>query len=127
MLKIHTLPPTGGDTIVSGLRNLIMSRSLLSGIFLTVGKVCFPAVGIMILRTLTVRCSGYAAYDKLSPAYQKFLEGLTAVHIGDGFVKVNPLTSSLECGRNIELFSSRRKEVFLCRRTEDRLKTMAKT
>jgi hypothetical protein len=32
--------------------------------------------------------SGYEAYDKLSPTYQKFLEGLTAVHDGSGFIKV---------------------------------------
>ncbi|KAJ7226980.1 hypothetical protein GGX14DRAFT_417796 [Mycena pura] len=29
--------------------------------------------------------NGYEAYDKLSPAYQKFLEGLTAVHDASGF------------------------------------------
>jgi hypothetical protein len=32
--------------------------------------------------------SGYEAYDKLSPTYKKFLEGLTAVHDGSGFIKV---------------------------------------
>lgn len=41
MLKIHTLPPTGGDTLWA---------------------------------------SGYEIYDRLSPAMQKFLEGLTATH-----------------------------------------------
>lgn len=41
ILKIHTLPKSGGDTLWA---------------------------------------SAYEAYDKLSPAYQKFLEGLTAVH-----------------------------------------------
>ncbi|KAG6908137.1 hypothetical protein DXG01_005965 [Tephrocybe rancida] len=30
--------------------------------------------------------SGYEAYDRLSPAYAKFLEGLTAKHHGDGFI-----------------------------------------
>ncbi|CAK5263300.1 unnamed protein product [Mycena citricolor] len=33
----------------------------------------------------TLWASGYEAYDKLSPAYQKFLEGLTALHDGAGF------------------------------------------
>ncbi|TFK38385.1 hypothetical protein BDQ12DRAFT_698593 [Crucibulum laeve] len=46
ILKIHTLPPIGGDTLWA---------------------------------------SGYEAYDRLSPAYQKFLEGLTAVHDGNFF------------------------------------------
>ncbi|KAM0321564.1 hypothetical protein ACHAQA_010054 [Verticillium albo-atrum] len=41
MLKIHTLPPTGGDTLWA---------------------------------------SGYEIYDRLSPAMQVFLEGLTATH-----------------------------------------------
>ena len=41
MLKIHTLPATGGDTLWT---------------------------------------SGYEVYDRLSPAMQKFLEGLTATH-----------------------------------------------
>jgi sulfonate dioxygenase len=43
LLKIDTLPPTGGDTLWA---------------------------------------SGYSAYDRLSPAFQKFLEGLEAVHSG---------------------------------------------
>jgi alpha-ketoglutarate-dependent taurine dioxygenase len=34
----------------------------------------------------TLWASAYEAYDRLSPAYQKFLEGLTATHAGDGFV-----------------------------------------
>ncbi|KZS95175.1 taurine catabolism dioxygenase [Sistotremastrum niveocremeum HHB9708] len=46
MLKIHTLPGVGGDTLWA---------------------------------------SGYDAYDRLSPAFQKFLEGLTAVHNADFF------------------------------------------
>ncbi|KAF7329155.1 Taurine catabolism dioxygenase [Mycena kentingensis (nom. inval.)] len=46
ILKMHTLPPVGGDTLWA---------------------------------------SAYEAYDKLSPAYQKFLEGLTALHDGGGF------------------------------------------
>ncbi|KAJ6502074.1 hypothetical protein C8R45DRAFT_608413 [Mycena sanguinolenta] len=48
ILKMHTLPAVGGDTLWA---------------------------------------SGYEAYDKLSPAYQKFLEGLTALHDGSGFVE----------------------------------------
>ncbi|KXN91354.1 Putative alpha-ketoglutarate-dependent sulfonate dioxygenase [Leucoagaricus sp. SymC.cos] len=46
ILKLHTLPPVGGDTLWA---------------------------------------SGYEAYDRLSPPYQKFLEGLTATHDGDVF------------------------------------------
>jgi len=46
ILKIHTLPQTGGDTLWA---------------------------------------SAYEAYDRLSPAYQKFLEGLTAVHSAQRF------------------------------------------
>jgi alpha-ketoglutarate-dependent taurine dioxygenase len=46
MLKVHTLPETGGDTLWA---------------------------------------SAYEAYDRLSPAYQKFLEGLTATHDGNAF------------------------------------------
>ncbi|CAO3661840.1 unnamed protein product [Rhizopus stolonifer] len=45
LLKIDTLPYSGGDTLWS---------------------------------------SGYTAYDRLSPAFQKFLEGLQAVHSGQG-------------------------------------------
>lgn len=47
LLKIDTLPYSGGDTLWS---------------------------------------SGYTAYDRLSPAFQKFLEGLQAVHSGQGQV-----------------------------------------
>ncbi|KAJ3570708.1 hypothetical protein NP233_g4232 [Leucocoprinus birnbaumii] len=46
ILKLHTLPAVGGDTLWA---------------------------------------SGYEAYDRLSPAYQKFLEGLTATHDGGVF------------------------------------------
>ena len=46
ILKIHTLPQTGGDTLWA---------------------------------------SAYEAYDRLSPAYQKFLEGLTAIHSAQRF------------------------------------------
>ncbi|PPQ65524.1 hypothetical protein CVT26_000481 [Gymnopilus dilepis] len=35
----------------------------------------------------TLWASAYEAYDRLSPAYQKFLEGLTAVHNADVFVR----------------------------------------
>ncbi|KDQ50323.1 hypothetical protein JAAARDRAFT_42210 [Jaapia argillacea MUCL 33604] len=47
ILKMHTLPKVGGDTLWA---------------------------------------SGYEAYDRLSPAYKKFLESLTAVHDGNFFV-----------------------------------------
>jgi len=48
ILKMHTIPIVGGDTIWA---------------------------------------SGYEAYDRLSPAYQKFLEGLTAVHHAPTFIE----------------------------------------
>lgn len=34
----------------------------------------------------TLWASAYEAYDRLSPAYQRFLEGLTATHVGQHFV-----------------------------------------
>ncbi|KAK4046496.1 hypothetical protein OIV83_006022 [Microbotryomycetes sp. JL201] len=46
LLKIHTLPETGGDTLWA---------------------------------------SAYELYDRLSPAYREFLEGLTATHDGNAF------------------------------------------
>jgi alpha-ketoglutarate-dependent taurine dioxygenase len=48
MLKIHTLPATGGDTLWA---------------------------------------SGYEVYDRLSPAMQTFLEGLTATHDAKFFLE----------------------------------------
>lgn len=36
----------------------------------------------------TLWASAYEAYDRLSPAYQKFLEGLTALHKGVGFLEL---------------------------------------
>ncbi|KAK1230396.1 hypothetical protein PQX77_006512 [Marasmius sp. AFHP31] len=48
ILKMHTLPETGGDTLWA---------------------------------------SGYEAYDRLSPAFQRFLEGLTALHDGSKFAE----------------------------------------
>ncbi|KAF2017826.1 taurine catabolism dioxygenase [Aaosphaeria arxii CBS 175.79] len=35
----------------------------------------------------TLWASGYEIYDRFSPAYQKFFEGLTAEFVGDGFIK----------------------------------------
>lgn len=35
----------------------------------------------------TLWASGYEIYDRFSPAYQKFFEGLTATFSGDGFLK----------------------------------------
>ena len=35
----------------------------------------------------TLWASGYEIYDRFSPTYQKFFEGLTATFIGDGFIK----------------------------------------
>lgn len=36
----------------------------------------------------TLWASAYEAYDRLSPAYQRFLEGLTATHQGTGFLEI---------------------------------------
>lgn len=38
-------------------------------------------------------CSGYEAYDRLSPALQRFLEGLTAEHDGNFFHEVSDVSS----------------------------------
>ncbi|KAF9005149.1 hypothetical protein BDQ17DRAFT_1353911 [Cyathus striatus] len=57
ILKMHTLPKVGGDTLVRAI----------------------------IYSTLGLPQYGYEAYDRLSPAYQKFLENLTAVHNADVF------------------------------------------
>lgn len=35
----------------------------------------------------TLWASGYELYDRFSPAYRRFLEGLTATFVGDGFLK----------------------------------------
>lgn len=35
----------------------------------------------------TLWASGYDLYDRFSPVYQKFFEGLTAKYVGDGFLK----------------------------------------
>ncbi|KAL0568960.1 hypothetical protein V5O48_013014 [Marasmius crinis-equi] len=49
---------------------------------------------ILKMRTLpevggdTLWASGYSAYDKLSPAFARFLEGLTAIHSGEYFLPI---------------------------------------
>lgn len=51
----------------------------------------------LVIRTLpktggdTLWASAYDAYDRLSPALQKFLEGLTAVHSGENFLRLNEI------------------------------------
>lgn len=35
----------------------------------------------------TLWASGYDLYDRLSPAYQKFFDGLTATCVGEGFIR----------------------------------------
>jgi alpha-ketoglutarate-dependent taurine dioxygenase len=40
----------------------------------------------------TLWASAYEAYDKLSPALQQFVEGLTALHRGDGFLELSAAT-----------------------------------
>ena len=48
----------------------------------------------LVIRTLppvggdTLWASAYEAYDRLSPAYKRFLEGLTATHTGQGFIDI---------------------------------------
>jgi alpha-ketoglutarate-dependent taurine dioxygenase len=37
----------------------------------------------------TLWASGYEAYDRLSPAFQKFLEGLTALHDSSWLSKIS--------------------------------------
>jgi alpha-ketoglutarate-dependent taurine dioxygenase len=54
-LKIHALPPSGGDTLWA---------------------------------------SAYEVYDRLTPAFQKFLEGLTATHEANHFKKLAALTGN---------------------------------
>jgi alpha-ketoglutarate-dependent taurine dioxygenase len=49
----------------------------------------------------TLWASGYEIYDRFSPAYQRFLEGLTALFSGDGFLKAaaaNPEKVSIHEG-----------------------------
>ena len=58
MLKIHTLPPTGGDTV----SRIQASRCL------------------VITDSKQLWASGYEIYDRLSPSMATFLEGLTATH-----------------------------------------------
>lgn len=36
----------------------------------------------------TLWASGYEVYDRLSPPYQKFVEGLTATFVGEGFKRI---------------------------------------
>ncbi|KAI9347683.1 alpha-ketoglutarate-dependent taurine dioxygenase [Obelidium mucronatum] len=36
----------------------------------------------------TLWASAYEVYERLSPAFKKFLEGLTATHVGEGFLKL---------------------------------------
>jgi alpha-ketoglutarate-dependent taurine dioxygenase len=35
----------------------------------------------------TLWASGYDLYDRFSPAYQKFFDGLTATYVGEGFIR----------------------------------------
>lgn len=65
VLKMHTLPPAGGDTLWA--------------------RCASARVPVLVLMR---RGSGYEAYDRLSPAYQRFLAGLTAEHDGNFFHRV---------------------------------------
>jgi len=61
ILHLHTVPPTGGDTIFA---------------------------------------SGFAAYDALSPRLKVYLEGLTALHSGEGpYRRINALLGVSDAGR----------------------------
>ncbi|KAK9767194.1 hypothetical protein K7432_003161 [Basidiobolus ranarum] len=40
----------------------------------------------------TLWSNAYALYDKLSPEFQKFLEKLTGIHSGEGFIKLSELS-----------------------------------
>ncbi|OWZ62483.1 hypothetical protein AYX14_05291 [Cryptococcus neoformans] len=42
----------------------------------------------------TLWASAYEAYDRLSPAYKTFLEGLTATHIGQNFIDIARKTNA---------------------------------
>jgi alpha-ketoglutarate-dependent taurine dioxygenase len=68
MLKIHTLPPTGGDTV----------RWFESFNF----SWCH-----FWLQTFQLWASGYEIYDRLSPRMREFLEGLTATHEAKFFLE----------------------------------------
>lgn len=52
------------------------------------GKVCQWIHKYSSYRGLRSSTSAYDAYDRLSPAFAAFLEGLTAVHSAEFFVEV---------------------------------------
>ena len=60
MLKIHTLPPSGGDTVSKNPSKKGGNR--------------------LIDVYAQLWASGYEIYDRLSPSMAAFLEGLTATH-----------------------------------------------
>jgi len=77
MLKIHTLPKTGGDTVrcSSSQRKIMLTHDQLWA-------------------------SGYEIYDRLSVPMQQFLEGLTATHDAKFFLEEaerlgNPLRTEI--------------------------------
>ncbi|CAK5277968.1 unnamed protein product [Mycena citricolor] len=86
ILKLHTVPSGALST-----RDPVFetNRSEVGGDTLVRILCDSPSRQSAIERTITTSTSGqghgYEAYDKLSPAYQKFLEGLTALHDGAGF------------------------------------------
>jgi alpha-ketoglutarate-dependent taurine dioxygenase len=43
----------------------------------------------------TLWASAYEAYDRLSPAYKKFLDGLTATHKGTNFIEIASRTGAI--------------------------------
>jgi len=85
MLKIHTLPATGGDTV-----SCPWNASNPSDFFLELWS----------WRVLQLWASGYEIYDRLSPPMQSFLESLTATHDAKFFLDEasrlgNPLRSGI--------------------------------
>ena len=52
--------------------------------------------------------SGYEAYDRLSPAFKRFLEGLTAIHNADFFVDVSNTTQTCTLRKFITSFQMAR-------------------
>jgi alpha-ketoglutarate-dependent taurine dioxygenase len=70
MLKIHTLPKTGGDTVCLCNSDVLPTRIAWLG--------SFRHLHLANLKQLWA--SGYEVYDRLSDPMKKFLEGLTATH-----------------------------------------------
>lgn len=75
----------GGDTLVSLL--WCSEHIFITVSFPLVGKVCCISQRKSSFFQVGIR-SAYEAYDKFSPAFQNFLESLTAFHSGEAFIEV---------------------------------------